>query len=157
MPQRESCELKKIIPLLAITIIIFFSLFSYFYLTKIKIGKEFTFLETELKKEIPQPIESPTFFIPTRIKSYTIEINKDFLVPAGISVEKGDKIEFRLKNQTKEKVIFKTNQDLGIIEDIVLGPEEEKSLNFTSPDQVGEYKFIITTSQANLEGLLIVR
>lgn len=147
-------EPKKIIIFgLIVIVVLFFS----FYFRQSKTKTNFSVPKTEEEKEISEEEETSPYPIPTRIKSYTIEINDNFLSPAGISLEKEDKVEFQLKNQTKEKVIFKANQDLGIGEDIILNPEEEKSLNFTSPTESGEYKFYIKTSQGELEGILIVR
>ena len=94
---------------------------------------------------------------PPAVKTYTIAIAKDFLSPAGMTVNPEDKIEFKLKNNTEAEATFKANQDLGIDQDIILQPNQEKSLFFISPQQSGEYKFIITTSQGDLEGLLMVR
>jgi hypothetical protein len=74
-----------------------------------------------------------------------------------MTVSPEDILEFKLKNKTKETVTFQANPVLGIGEDIALPPKEEKSLTFTAPGKSGQYKFFITTSQADLEGLLMVR
>lgn len=147
--------------LLIFVIVLFGFLFWYFQGKFAELEKQIYYPSVTQPMEAIQQgphIESTLENLPLPQKIIrSIEINQGYLSPAGMTVSPEDKIEFKLKNNTEAEAIFKASSDLGIGEDIALQSNEEKSLTFTSPPDSGEYKFIITTAQADLEGLLMVR
>lgn len=150
---------QKNLLIVIFTFVVLLGFFFFYFQTKLaKIEKRQTSFQPQgVSQQQQEEKAQPSTFIPTRIKTYTITISQNMLSPAGMSVEPEDKIEFKLKNETEETVTFQANQDLQIDQDIILQPDEEQSITFTAPKDSGEYKFIIKTSQGNLEGLLIVR
>lgn len=122
-------------------------------------------LESKIKaQEQEEPLQKPTpttpdylNIPPPEVKTYILKVSENYISPGGMSVLAQDKIEFKIKNTTQEAVTFVANPDFGIEQDITIGPDEEKSIIFTAPSESGEHKFIIKTSQNDLEGLLMVR